>query len=48
MTVEEFSTIDGGEKVTPEVEGQKVAFVDTEGQGDQGDIYEYGMPPYAI
>ncbi|KAL1966183.1 hypothetical protein VTN77DRAFT_4735 [Rasamsonia byssochlamydoides] len=40
MTVEEFSTTDGGEKVVPDLGNQKIAFVDTEGQGDQGDRYD--------
>lgn len=40
MTVEEFSKADGGQEVSPIVPGQQVAFLDTEGQGDQGDNYE--------
>lgn len=41
MGVEAFSTLDGGAKVTPDDKTQKVAFIDTEGQGDAGDAYEY-------
>lgn len=40
MSVEEFSRADGGQEVAPIVAGQKIAFLDTEGQGDQGDGYE--------
>jgi hypothetical protein len=42
MTLEEFSTVDGAtEVVHPDVPDQKIAFIDTEGQGDQGEAYEY-------
>lgn len=41
LTLKQFSTVDGGASVEPQVDDQKVAFVDTEGMGDQGDEYEY-------
>lgn len=40
MSVEEFSRADGGQEVSPIVPGQQIGFLDTEGQGDQGDGYE--------
>lgn len=40
MTVEEFSSTDGAEVVVPTTPGQQIGFLDTEGQGDQGDEYE--------
>ncbi|KAI1105451.1 Aerolysin toxin-domain-containing protein [Jackrogersella minutella] len=40
MTLESFSTINECEKVVPEVSNQKIAFIDTEGQGDVGNQYD--------
>ncbi|XDG03864.1 hypothetical protein ABKA04_003479 [Annulohypoxylon sp. FPYF3050] len=40
MTLEGFSTINNCEKVVPEASNQKIAFIDTEGQGDAGDQYD--------
>ncbi|KAI0137610.1 Aerolysin toxin-domain-containing protein [Hypoxylon sp. NC0597] len=40
MTLEDFSTTNGCEKVVPEASDQKIAFIDTEGQGDAGDKYD--------
>lgn len=40
MTLEGFSTVNDCDKVVPEASNQKIAFIDTEGQGDAGDQYE--------
>lgn len=40
MGVKEFSKLDDGVEV-PLANPQKVAFLDTEGHGDQGDLYEF-------
>jgi hypothetical protein len=43
MGVKEFSRLDDGVEV-PMNTNQKVAFLDTEGHGDQGDLYEFVAP----
>ena len=43
MGVKEFSRLDDGVEV-PLNSNQKVAFLDTEGHGDQGDLYEFVAP----
>lgn len=40
MGVKEFSRLDDGVEL-PLVGSQRLAFLDTEGHGDQGDLYEY-------
>jgi hypothetical protein len=40
MGVKEFSRLDDGVEL-PLVGSQRLAFLDTEGHGDQGDLYEF-------